>query len=129
MHLCIIYKAHYNLAMLPLLVTMLHLPQPKPETITLNTSCPTTAKICSNTLSYLLNSGVGMPSHRWQWRLHPWNCSKPASHMLHTNITLNYFYPALSGLFLFVKLLQPSHEVWAKVLFYTCLSVHRGVSV
>ena len=63
LHLCIIYKAYYNLAMFPLLdyatpVTV--------QTRGNNTKfiLPTTAKMCLNTLSYLLHSEVGMPSHR-----------------------------------------------------------------
>ena len=38
-----------------------------------------------------------MPSHSQQWRLHPWNCSRLASQVLHTNAAPNCFYPALSG--------------------------------
>ena len=98
MHLCIIYKAYYNLAMFPLLdyatpITV------QPGVITSNSSCPTAVKMCLNTLSYLLHSEVGMPSHSQQWRLHPWNCSRPASQVLHTNAAPNCFYSALSGCF------------------------------
>ena len=98
MHLCIIYKAYYNLAMFPLLdyatpITV------QPGVITSNSSCPTAAKMCLNTLSYLLHSEVGMPSHSQQWRLHPWNCSRPAFQVLHSNAAPNCFYPALSGCF------------------------------
>ena len=51
-------------------LTMLHLSQSKPGVITSNSSCPMAAKMCLNTLSYLLHSWVGMPSHSQQWRLH-----------------------------------------------------------
>ena len=77
----------------------LHLSRSKPGVITPNSSCPTAAKMCLNTLSYLLHSEVGMPSQNQQWRLHPWKCSRPASQVLHTNATPNCFYPALSGCF------------------------------
>ena len=40
-----------------------------------------------------------MPSHSQQWWLHPWNCSRLASQVLHTNAAPNCFYPALSGSF------------------------------
>ena len=79
--------------------TMPHLSQSKPEVIISNSSFPTAAKMCLNTLSYLLHSEVGMPSHSQQWRLHPWNCSRLASQVLHTNAAPNCFYPALSGCF------------------------------
>ena len=45
------------------------------------------------------NKWVSMPSHSQQWRLDPWNCSRPAPQVLHTNAAPNCFYPALSGCF------------------------------
>ena len=81
------------------LVRLCYTCQSKPGVITSNSSCPTAAKMCLNTLSYLLHLEVGMPSHNQQWRLHPWNCSRPASQVLHTNATPNCFYPVLSGCF------------------------------
>ena len=98
MRLCIIYKTYYNLAIFPL--------SDYATPITVQTGgnnikfiLPTVAKMCLNTLSYLLHSEVGMPSHSEQWRLHPWNCSRLASQVLHTNAAPNCFYPALSGCF------------------------------
>ena len=95
MHLCIIYKAYYNLAMFPLL----------------DYATPITVQTLGNNIKFILphcSKDVfkqsflpaallpGMPSHSQQWRLHPWNCSRPASQVLHTNAAPNCFYPALS---------------------------------
>ena len=44
-------------------IRLLHLPQSKPRAITSNLSYSAGAKMCLNTLSYLLHSGVGMSSH------------------------------------------------------------------
>ena len=97
MHLCIIYKVFYNLAMFPLL----------------DYATPITVQTWGNNIKFILPHcskdvfkhsflpaalrGWNPPSH--QWRLHPWNCSRPASQVLHTNAAPNCFYPALSGCF------------------------------
>ena len=98
MCLCIIYKAYYNLAMFPLL----------------EYATPVTVQTRGNNIKFILphcnkdvfkhcflqlHSEVGTPYPRWQWRPNPWNFSRPASHVLHTNVTPNCFYPALSGCF------------------------------
>ena len=130
-HIClyIIYKAHYNLAIFPLLDYAI------PATIqtqgnNIKFILPHYSKDFF-TLSYPLHSGVGMPFLSHQWRLHPWTCSRPASQVLHTNIKSELLYPALSGSF-FVKciifLITVCNEV-AKVMFLhlsVIHSVHSG---
>ena len=81
--------------------------------VTLNSSCPTAAKMCSNTLPY----------HSWQWRLHPWNCSRPASQLLHTNVTLNCFLSRPEWLFLFCLLNAPFPYYFSFSAYHVSLSV------
>ena len=113
---------------------MLHLSQSKPEVIMSNSSCPTAAKMCLNTLSYLLHSEVGMPSHNQQWRLHPWNCSRPASQVLHTNAAPNCLYPALSGCFVVKCTLSllfffSAHHVSSSVLTAHCCDMGQNDTI
>ena len=104
------------------LFPLLHLPQSKPSAITSNLSYPTAAKMCSNSFSYPLHLGVRMSSHSWQWRLHPWTCSRPASQVLHTNATLNSFYPVLSGSFLL-------SAYFSLLFFFFCFDISSSVLI
>ena len=74
MHLYIIYKAHYNLAMFPML----------------DYATPATVQAQGNNINFVLFlyskdvfehsfpthciQGLEYPNHSQQWRLHPWNC-------------------------------------------------------
>ena len=97
MHLCIIYKAYFNLVMFPLLDIA------TPATVqTQDSNIKFIPPHCSKdvfTHSYQLHSRIGMPSRSWQCWLHPWNCSRPASQELHANVAPNCFYPVLSACF------------------------------
>ena len=66
----------------------------------LGTSAPSWSNLFHfYTFSATTFPNMEMPSHSQQWRLHPWNCSRLASQVLHTNAAPNCFYPALSGCF------------------------------
>ena len=100
MCLCIIYKAHYSLTMFLLL----------------GYTTPATFQTWGNNIKFILwhcskdvfkHNFLPITLRGWntlphgQWRLHSWTCSRPASQVLHTNVTLNCL--SYTKWFIFVK--------------------------